>query len=331
LVILGAVVAVLLAPRPAHADAPIEAVQLEYRAHKGCPPVETFLRWVRKRAPNARIATESEPARTFTIVVQPTSPEHWEGTLRISGLDGGVAERQITARSCRQAVSVLALIAAVAIDPRAEAPLPADTEADVPEEPPPVEEAPAPVVTAPTPPPAAGRWRWSLALSGGAAYGVSPRVVPVGTLSADLAREKDSGVFLPAVRLSVGRAQGARLETGAGDAAFDWTAAGLQLCPFALAGHSLRGTVCATFDAGILRGQGSNIAQATTATLFWAAPGAAVRVGWTFVEPVFVEAQGAATFPLRRATFAFDQPSRDLFQVPWVSVSAILGVGIRFP
>src|SRR5688572_23424682 len=106
----------LLATTRVHADQ--EPILLEYSADVGCPSGSEFERMVFERAHSARPALDKEPARLFTVTIQKTN-RGVQGSLTVR--EAGVSlVRQVRGKSCRQLASVLALAAALAIDPAAD-------------------------------------------------------------------------------------------------------------------------------------------------------------------------------------------------------------------
>src|SRR5262245_49948861 len=92
-------------------------VSLEYRAPPECPDRGAFVREVLGRLSNVRIASDGESGRHFEIAVEST-PEGNTARLEFFDEDSRRVEREINAPDCDEAVSSIALITALAIDPR---------------------------------------------------------------------------------------------------------------------------------------------------------------------------------------------------------------------
>lgn len=137
---------------------PREAVRFDYRVHAGCPDWEAFRGQLTRRTDRFRLADPDEDAREFEIVVR-SEGSGSRGVITI----GGGSPRPIRAADCDEVVEALALMSALAIDPKAKTselvegpaePPPADPPADPPTEPPaePEPTEPAPIEPAPPEP-----------------------------------------------------------------------------------------------------------------------------------------------------------------------------------
>ncbi|MEO6572693.1 MAG: hypothetical protein ABIP89_02550, partial [Polyangiaceae bacterium] len=91
------------------------AFRLDYVVLEECPAAPAFVKKITTRSKHARVASGGE--RAPTLVVRVSSQEgRFLGRLTIQQLDGTEAERTLSAVSCDEVVSGLALIASVAID-----------------------------------------------------------------------------------------------------------------------------------------------------------------------------------------------------------------------
>ena len=103
-----------------HADT--EPVHLSYRAPGECLGAAEFQAAVLSRAPAARVVEARDGLREFVVVVE-TRGAAFAGRLTIS--DGtSSTSREFVGPTCAVVTSALALVAALAIDPRAQQPIP---------------------------------------------------------------------------------------------------------------------------------------------------------------------------------------------------------------
>ena len=109
-------------------DAP--PVQFDYLALPGCPGVDAFIREVLARAPQVRLATSPDHARTLVARVHQRGGGI-EGTLVVRDADGATTERTVRARSCAELVTALAVISALVLDPVASRDSDSDRDASV--------------------------------------------------------------------------------------------------------------------------------------------------------------------------------------------------------
>ena len=94
-----------------------ELIRLQYRATAGCPDEAAFLARVRTRTAHARFVGEGEPARTFSVNLENGAPS-W-GSVTITEGDRAEGTRRLEADSCDQVADGVALMVALALDPRA--------------------------------------------------------------------------------------------------------------------------------------------------------------------------------------------------------------------
>ncbi len=335
-------VAAVIAPAPAAAEDAPEPIRVAFRAPEGCPDEAAFTGEITARTAKARAARPGEAARTFTVALE-VSGKGARGTLAIEDPHGESAAREVSGDTCAEVVSALALIAALAIDPKAStAPRPPAPPHRPPERlPPPPPYAPLPwwgPVAGPLPahvapgPPA--HWRWSWGFHAEAASALAPGIVLVlgGDVEALLVRD---GVLSPAVRVSMRIADTGFLRAGDEAARFRWTAARVTGCPVRVPLlPSLALTPCALFDAGVLQADGLGAAFSLSSARPWVAPGVSGRLQWdlgaALPAPVLVEVEGGGTFPLVRDTFSFF-PQGAFHAVPAAGGFFGGALGVYFP
>jgi hypothetical protein len=113
-----AVAAPLLLFGSAGAQTEEEAVVLDYRAPATCENGAQFLARVRARAPRVRLSRPSERARMFVVEIEQRGGRAF-GRLTVRNPEGRQTVREIEAKDCTEAVDALALIVALAVNPRA--------------------------------------------------------------------------------------------------------------------------------------------------------------------------------------------------------------------
>lgn len=111
---------VSLAPCRALAQEPVEPIRLTYRASHGCPNEAEFVARVRARTARVRPAGPREAARTFDVAVD--AGPLARGRVTIIQDDQPVGTRSVQGDTCSEVVDAIALVVALAIDPRASPP-----------------------------------------------------------------------------------------------------------------------------------------------------------------------------------------------------------------
>ena len=272
-----AVAAVVVAPLvllgPAAAQTDEEPVFLEYHAPAACENDAQFFARARSRAPRMRLARPDERARMFVVDIEQRSGRT-SGRLTVRNPEGRQTVREIEARDCSEAVDALALIVALAVNPRA-ADAPAATaspraadappsavnppRADAPRAAPTAEPiAPAPAAQpnapspSPRPPPAtsdsagappesagaatsADAALWAFR-AGVAAWGIGA-IAPEPLIGARASGEVLSlapRVIAPSFRASAGYATHAGFVVDGGTAHFGYAGASFEICPLRL-------------------------------------------------------------------------------------------------
>jgi hypothetical protein len=325
-------------------------VGIEYQASAECPGREIFLEQLSKKVPTARIVSDAPLARRFRVVVD-GSGGGGRARLEFDDTEGNPVRREISARDCDEAVSAIAVITAVAIDPRL-----SESVDPVPDTAPGVAKKDDP--TAPRRSNAAGRpddasprparrraapdersgseqdrsrrerasWSWLLGVTGGAVSDVSPVWVPAGALFSDLGPSR--GFRL---RMSVGYSDSGELESRGRLARF-WLAYGRAgICPVALdlGGLSLR--PCGAIEGGTFHAEGLTspaVESPRASSVFWSAallaPRAEVDLG-----ALMVELEGQLRAPLVRRTYVFERPETFVYRTPLFGVGLLAGLAFE--
>lgn len=314
-----------------------EPIRITFTAAPGCPDRDAFAGEVWARTARARPAAEGEPARMFRVDVSAAGGA-FRGRLAIEDPAGATAVREVSGVSCAEVASALALITALAIDPRA------STAAQVARlEPPPPPARPEPATPPPTPSPtpwwlparqpptpdvvvrrtlapshllpdplpvwlpppvvaAPPRWRFGFGAHAAAVFAVAPSAIPGAFLFADVAR-LGAGAFAPAARAGLYITEAGSFRSAGGTATFRWTSGHLDLCPIRLELPPLAVVPCAVVEVGALQAAGFGDLYSATVVRPWAAAGLLGRAELSLFEGLSLEAQGALTFPFVHDTF----------------------------
>ncbi|MEJ7731194.1 MAG: hypothetical protein WKG00_18510 [Polyangiaceae bacterium] len=357
-VVVAALAAVSVLPRLARAD-DAEPIRIELQAHAGCPDAAAFTGEIRARTARARVAAESESARTFSVRIEPAGKGS-RGKLTIRSLDGQSSIREVSGKTCAEVTSALALISALAIDPRASTaatppPVPPGPVGPTgpPPTPPPTGPAPlsgaappgallsampgdlAPPLALPLPiaaeqaPEPIARWRFSVGQEIVGLAGPSKGMSQGLSLYLDATRA-DPGFWAPSLRVSLTRASSGIVPTSAGDASFRLTSLRGDFCPLRLGPDDIAVRLCATGEAGALEGYGFVYAVRP-----WFTIGGLGRLQWVMLDFLQLDVFGGLNLPLIRHKFYFptvDDPDVHvpIHEVPWAGGLGGVGVGIRF-
>ncbi len=317
--------ALLVASR-VHAE-DVRPVELDFRAHAGCPDEQDFLRELTARTHLARRAQAGDDALPVRVRIEEV-PGGSRGQL-VLGQDSGATKREVSAAHCEQVVAALALMTALAIDPDAiaSAELPA---AKPPEPAPPPPHEPAPPPAPPLPPAAPSlRTRWSAGVSLELLDSVSPDPQPSIRPFLGLDRER-SRAFGYGIRLSAARAHG-RVARADGAGEFGLSSGRLEACPLHVpAWDALWFSACAAFEAGQLRATGSDVSPARSLSRPWLAPGATGRLELRPLGPLSLEIAGVVLFPLLRDRF-YIQADSTVRRTPALVGGGSIGISVRFP
>jgi hypothetical protein len=349
---VGAVIAaVVLASGEAGAET--RPLRVEYEAHEGCPVGDAFLDEVLARTSRARAAAPGEPALEVWVRID-RRDRRSTGRL-VLWKSGSARAREVEDGDCRDVVSALALITALALDPNAgarprsvphaaPAPPPSGPQTPAPRPPPSAPPAPGlstvplvpiptpwprhrPVEPGPAPPP---RRSWVVGAHVSAAFEVTPRPLLGGGLSAERIWGGTAGA---SARLSLELASTGSFDIGPGGVLFLRGVGRVEGCPFLRPTRWLAVTACLGAEVGFLRGEGlrrGTIATVEEATVPWAGLGLLPRVAADLGDRGVLGLEGGPTFPLVRRSFVFERPDFTIHDLPAVTWSARLGVGVRF-
>lgn len=331
----------------ARADDATEPVRIAYDAPSGCPSTSWFVAAVSARTTRARIAEPSERARTFVVVLDETA-RGAAGNVTIRGLDGRELRRDVSGATCAEVAETLALVVALAIDPRASlapvalpvasAPVVATPSASVsaptsPSAAPPPTTIPTPAMPSPAARRAvAPRPRARLSFSLGAGASLATGVTPATLAGLDVfgeARLAGSSWRAPFFRVAFQRTASDTLAEQGANVRFVWTVVrgdaclrGWRVGPVAL-------SPCARVEGGSLFVQGGGVdrPRSDTRTSLALAPAANLR--WPIGDTLFVDANAALRVAVFRDAFFFE-PNPPFYEQPVLGVGLGVGFGASF-
>ncbi len=317
------------------APAPPERVRISYSLGADCPPPTAFEAQLDERLGSAWKAAPDELARTVTITT--TAGENGTG-LQMEYEDGAghAVSRSVNAATCSEALALMAVITAVAVDAQLREPAPSaapTTPAT------PATAAPAPPVVAkaaqrPAPQPASERPREAAfvheaGLRVGVTSGFGSRVA--FGLGAEWGLVGQNGF---AVRVAVEGHNTGGVPASDGRARFRALTGQSVLCVATLSLTSRLGVpLCAGLEAGVLSAEGVIAPPAVTfeesSVVPWVAAVLSPRLRLTGGR-LFMELVPELRFPLVGHTFLFENPTRTAYEIPPVAFGAALTVGVRF-
>lgn len=304
-----------------------DAVRFQYAAPVECPEAATFTARVRERTSRGRVADPQELARTFEVKLT-ADASGFSGEIEFLDDAGTKVSRRLHGEQCDAVVTSLALITALALDAtlQPEEPLAPPPTASLPSEPPRPAVATQPQTSRPR---ALGSQR-SLGARVGFVGGYDSAL---GGARLGLLGQLDwRGGF--ALRLSAHYGSAERTDVEGRRAQLRILGVEASVCPWRLRLDQLALAACAALDLGSLRGQGVRSETLTSAgsdTIVWAAVGAEVRLAWEVAAPFWVELHGGSALLLAAThQFRFENPSNDVYRVPYFSGSVGGALGVRF-
>ena len=313
----------------AHADEPRHHVRVVVSSTGGCTDASRFFTALALRSD--KIALDPASPDSVEVEVDATGAGA-TGRLVVRQKGQESAPRSLEGASCDEVVRALSLVAALAFDPEARL--------DPPRVAPVAPASPAPL--APTPPvrtrgasPSPVSAAYRMGVGGGATgLGLGGESVSLGALGfVELAR--DAPGLSPVFRLGFARASATSSTTSA---TFGLVAADLALtlvrasgCVARLDfGLGVRVRPCLGLEAGALDATPRAPVVGASRSTPWLGVGPSVRMEWEIGRYLFVEAEGAVTFPLVRDELGAE-PRVMIYRAPVVVPSAGFGAGARFP
>ncbi len=310
----------------------------EYRAPAECPEASAFEQAVLSRLPAARVVPRDDATLVFDVELA-SGHDDFSGVLVIGLRDGTRVRRDVLGGSCAEALSALAVIAALSLDGYRREPTPPEA----PNVEPPSNPAPAPPARAPRavprdrePPPVAARRRASvtpgLFVAASWESAVAP-TAPLGVLGGFDVELSPRGVLQPSLRLGLLGTAAATETAGTASADFQLVTGRLTACVLGVGHVSLSARGCVDLDAGTLRARGS-VEGGATQTMPWLAAGPSARGAFALTRWLALEATAGLRLLARSDRFVFRHPAPDGMSLPSTvvhDVSAIsfgLGLGL---
>jgi hypothetical protein len=324
---------------------------LQVDAEESCA-TEVLAQRVRERSPRIELVEEAGDVPRLHVSIRVASAGDRVAVLSVQWPDSTRSERRIKARSCEAAIDALGLLIAMTLDPAARmesaksappaqeanepsalAPKVTETTAAKSGEP----IGPAERANASAPQDAEdaaphahplGASYVAVGLSAQVVAGPAPRAMPGFGLYARLAFH-GAALWVPAIELRAGHAWVDGLVEPDGQADFALDSAKLDVCPLGVRLASLTAHACLTGEVGRFYARGSRSYAPRTHHLLWTSLGGTLLLALALGSIVELQGGFDVAAPLRRDRFSF-RP--DVFhEVEALSLSAYLGVGVRFP
>lgn len=342
-----------------------DPIRIEYSAVETCPSSDAFEAQLASRAPHARFAERGGRARVLLARVE-SRGAHFHGSLVVREIDGSEEVRVVDGSTCREVVTGLALVAALAVEPSA-----SDADADASastsaanandassttaanKDGPPTDPSTTKSASKTDPKSSAAKSEnkeptdpddhdhagapksssphaieISLGIDAGVVGGASP--VLLGTLPVffEIARGGEHGFFSPSIRFRFERPGEDADPSSIGSAHFTWTEGSVDLCPIAWSPFArLRLVPCLRGELGILDASGVDASPSRSESRPWFSLGAAGRLRVAIVGPFFAEIEGEIFTPLVRDRF-YLEPNTTIFRASAVAWSGAAGLGV---
>ena len=361
LIVAGAAVAVLMAAERALAEQ--EPISIDYQVTENCPSKQEFLADVRFRTAllNQR---DGRDTRQFVVTVKGVGDGQFLGTLRIVSPGGSSSmPREVTDASCLEVARTLALVTALAIDPRASTgpstigtnqskPLGLSPQGSdsLPVHQPPLVNAPQTTPSfraspnqwrdttssssAPRLPQAPSRgvdWRWSGGMQGLGLVHVAPIPALGGGLFAEV-EPRGTWIIWPDFRVAAVYAAttGSWTSSAVGDVGAKswWLFVRAEACPgrFDTPHGELVLRFCGLLDSGVFTGTGVVIKNPQTTIREWFAVGPAIRLTLRLSSLLFADFEPALITPITRWHLTYKDSSTS----PEKGLDQIRNVGESF-
>jgi hypothetical protein len=343
-----------------------ETVRLRYDGDAACPDRDAFVAQVLARTPRVRFVEREDEGRVIAIVVR-AGEGRSTGTLSAAEAAAGPtngqrrmsAAREVSAPSCADVVSALALVTALTIDPRAlttslpAAPSASASASNVAVQPPSAGSAAvssgAPLLSeaegsetlgtsthAERPPPSGPSFRLFGDFGAGLAGSIGTQANPLEMLGPSVwfeAGGHGGSAFAPSLRVAGRYGTTPTLDPGSGAARFHLWAGRLELRAIRFETGRVALVPYIGLEVGSLVGSGEATGAIVAAreqqrTWLLAAVGGALE--FTAAGPLFLTVAAELGDPLNRYRFVFQQPDLDIVSVSSPLLTGALGVGARF-
>jgi hypothetical protein len=331
---------------------------LRYEADLGCPDEAAFRRQVRSRTERLTWVS-GEADRRFTATVLSRGEEFF-GRLDIQTREGIRSSREVSGTTCDEVVAALALIAALAVDPKALTQSPAEPALAVGDQeltPPPGPERPNLDVPAQPPAPVSTElhvsdtssdampevaraataaddrqgWRTQLGAGAGVATGVFPTVAWLASVFVQTSLEQRRG-WSPSIRLTVSGSARQSYPADHGQTQYQWLFGTLDACPLLVRlGSSVHVRACAFAEVGVLLADAREFDHTQAHTSEWGALGLLGRIAWS-AGPWRFEGALGPRFALTRPSYFVELPAlTKVHQVAVIGMAATTSIGFLFP
>ncbi len=318
-----------------------ESIVLRYTPHSSCPARAQFVGEVRARSSKVRFG-EADGTRSFSVAFS-RSEDEFSGKLEIVSSEGETSERVITGSDCGEVASGLALVLALAVDPDASTapigelpPPPASAPEAAPEatptrSPPPLpRESPrldTPGAESPSAPQARASTSIGVGLDASILTGLTPKLLAAAGVHLRVSTGSSGIKPRGAVRFFAAKTG----VVGPEGALADYRVFGgqLDLCPhqFALSG-SLETGGCIVTQGAALHAEGRDAPKPGAATRAFFASGLSGFLSSQLSGGFYAGFQAAALANLTRDDFVFEQPRVVVHDVPLLSFSAGISIGL---
>ena len=334
---------------------PVEPVALVFDAPRACPTRSDFMEeigWRTRRVVWGELGGRA--GRTLFVSVRATD-SGFSGRLDLRRADGQTMSRQFEDSACSEVVSALALVAALAIDPRASqsplagppgpapgvespSPGPAVTPGpDVPSAKPAertsqaleASRAASPEAAPGSPEARSGHWHAIADVSVSSLWGLAPE--PMIAVIPSIAAQRRTGRWLSLIlRVSPTLAETGFLSPATDRSVFRYFALRAEICGHGHLGWQFELGPCVVGDAGLLAVSGNDqVPTAYHPVRPWSAFGLAADLAWG--SALMVRTEIGWVLPVIRDDFVFEPDNELLHRTPWAVGSAAVSLGWRFP
>jgi hypothetical protein len=281
----------------------LERVHIAYRvpADAACPDAASYRARIIARNRGVSFVDRADAARVFEVEVRADPDGQLHGRLVVLDPVGVQTVREVFGATCAEVIDALALIAALALDPRR-----------------PQEPRAAPAPPAPPAPPKTARPRVAFGASAGGIYDAVPGLAPAGDAFVEVRTRRVR------VRVSGAVARGSA-SVEAASAAFTRIVGRVDLCRTVREG-SVRWAGCVRAEAGVLSASGANIEGAARARRPWLAPGLGITGTRALSTRLFARLAFSLAVPLIRDRFVFS-PDTTVHRAGVVVPELMIGVG----
>ncbi|AKU94818.1 hypothetical protein AKJ09_01482 [Labilithrix luteola] len=315
----------------------VEAISVAYTADGACPTKERFLASVRRYTTKWKETEANGSARSFDVRFV-TTRTGVAGKLVVRTADGRSSTRELPGPECDGVARAVAIIMAVAIDPRALGAAPTD---EPPPEAPPEPTAdtvpPADVVTVAEPrradrvappvapkPPSKKKDVVRFAVEAGAELTsiVTGTAIPVFDAGVEMRFDLGRSVpawLAPSVGLALRQSLPSETKVPGGSSEALWSAAAIRLCPLRVAVGRFELVPCAEANVGILRVEARGVADARRTATAWFDRGGSLRATFRLGERWAIGADAVVTAPVTRNRYT-------LANGDFVSQAPVVGV-----